>query len=276
MELVVERPHSGYRLALHQEFAEPAVLGDGAQHLAVQVVVQVHRVGRDHHVDHHAAEPEEVLDGVHGQPRPRSDASVAVMHLVRQLVQRTPVQEPMNQVEVKRRPVGNHEEQEREPERVLAPLEPRHQPVRIGPHGEHQVAGADRDPARAGPEDVVPHLIAQEELRVVALERPRIEPALPALAPEGVEEKVQTAREQHHHPQVDAEDLQDPAGLEDRPPRRIRHQVEPDGERESHVDRSRGQQEARAEDIARRSERPRRPGVERRVLERQLRVPAPG
>ena len=106
---------------------------------------------------------------------------------------RTPVQEPMNQVEVKRRPVGNHEEQEHEPDRVLAPLEPRHQPVRIGPHGEHQVAGADGDPARAGPEDVVPHLVAQEELRVVALERP-IEPALLALAPEGVEEQVQGCR----------------------------------------------------------------------------------
>lgn len=62
---------------------EPGMRGDGQQRIEHQVKDQVHWVRRYGEVDDDRSKIEQVFDGVHRQPRPRPDVSVAVMQRVK-------------------------------------------------------------------------------------------------------------------------------------------------------------------------------------------------
>ena len=69
--------------------------------LPLHVKEYVYRVRGQYQVDQDAAEIDKVLDGVHGKPRPGTNAFVSVVHRMGDLVKRHPMQQSMNKMKMK-------------------------------------------------------------------------------------------------------------------------------------------------------------------------------
>ena len=100
MQLVVERPQVQYRYSLERDALEARMRGGGSEGVPLIVKEDVDRVRREHDVDENATEIDDVLDGVHGQTGPGSGVVVPVVHGVGDLVERRPMQQAMDEVEV--------------------------------------------------------------------------------------------------------------------------------------------------------------------------------
>ena len=62
------------------------------------------RMAREHEMDQKWGQVEQVLNGMHGEPRPWSDIDIAVVHWMDMLIDERHMQKPMHPVKMKRRP----------------------------------------------------------------------------------------------------------------------------------------------------------------------------
>ena len=80
----------------------------------------MHGVRRHGEVDDDSSKIEQVFNGVHRQPRPRPNVSIAVMQRVKP-VERVCMQQSVNPVEIKAFPDGDQEKDCDEPSAVIPP-----------------------------------------------------------------------------------------------------------------------------------------------------------
>ena len=66
--------------------------------------IHKNRMAGEHTMDQKRGQVEQVLNGVHGEPRPRSNIDIAVVHWMDMLIDERHVQKPMHPVKMKRRP----------------------------------------------------------------------------------------------------------------------------------------------------------------------------
>ena len=100
---------------------------------------------------------------MHGQAGPRSDVDVLMMEIVDQLVERPPMDQAVNPVEMELAPKRDGAQPERAVKRVGFPIGSRDAVVCRSPHVEHLVGGPDGAAADATPEDIVIDLVAEKE-----------------------------------------------------------------------------------------------------------------
>ena len=120
VDLMVEHAKVHALFIAEPEPFKSCMCGHSRQGIEHQVKDEVHEMRRHGEVDDYSAEIEEVFDGVHRQPRPRSDVSIAVMQRVKS-VKRVCVQQPVNPVEIKAFPDGDQEKDCDEPSAVIPP-----------------------------------------------------------------------------------------------------------------------------------------------------------
>ena len=263
-------------VVLDYELREAGVAGGGAQPGVHEVEYCVDGVRRDHPVHEHAGEVDQVLDRVHGQPRPGADVDVAVVQVVRDLVERLPVRPPVRPVEV-----HLPDEQDRDHhQRAVGdagrgpPLDPRQPAVAVHPQGHRLVGGPDAGAGDQRPEHVVPGLVAEQE-RAVLLRQPA--PVVLVLLPLralDVQPQVQPAGDQDEERDVAQVDLGDPADLEGGGALQGRREKEPRHHRDAHVDQVlRPQDAVVAEDRLENHLQPHRPVPHRGRLREVRRLP---
>ena len=169
MHLVMEGAERQPVAVLHHQPFETGVRGRGRQREILQMVDDVHGMGRYDPVDQNGTEIENVLDRMHRHSRPWTDVGVSVMQGMRDPVEGRPVQHAVNPVEVERLPHRHQEEQRDEPDRAVTPVQIGGIPVGHAPHHQDLVSRPHGDAAGAGPDHVVEHLIIQREGTAVLL-----------------------------------------------------------------------------------------------------------
>ena len=155
-----------------------------------------------------------MLAGVHRQARPRADVDVLVVQVVDVAVERPPVQQAMDEVAVNLAPHGDCQEDQGEGHRLGPPVEPDNETVGVAPQHEDLVGGPHGNPARDGPKDVVPQLVAPQEGGVSLGQPIGVVLVLGPLALEREQPEVPAAGEQHHQPEIARVDLGDPIDAE--------------------------------------------------------------
>ena len=105
-----------------------------------------------------------MLDRVHGDPCPRAGIDVPMVEVVGSMVEGSPVEQAMNQIEVDRGHEVEPKGHQHQIKRCLSPSDPRNATRGPGPEGECFVKGPDGHPARQTPEHVVANLVTPEEL----------------------------------------------------------------------------------------------------------------
>ena len=129
VELVVERTQDEYRPAPEGDGLEPRMRRGRTQCVPLHVEQDVDGMRHDQGMNQDAAQVDHVLDGVHGQAGPGSEVVVAVVHRVGHAVERLPVQQAMNEVEVQGGPERDRDESEHEPHRMGGRVEVKGEPA---------------------------------------------------------------------------------------------------------------------------------------------------
>jgi hypothetical protein len=190
---VVKIGAGGERL-LGKGFLEAVMAGSRGKRAGLFAVEEeVDGMGWDNEMDQDDTEVEEVLDGMHGQPGPRAGIGVFVVQIMGGLVERPPVDEAVNAVEMQVAPEGDEAEPDREVNRMGGPVHVRNLVVGKGPEVKDFVSGPDGAAAGAAPEDVVERLVAKEEFGIVAAGPPDVVFSVGALHPEDIEQKMPAA-----------------------------------------------------------------------------------
>lgn len=134
---------------------------------------------------------------------------VQVVHV---FVERLPVGESVDAVEMKLAPERNHEEPQDEILGMRGPIEVGDVTVGIEPHGDDFVASPDEGADAGGPKNIVPDLVVEKEASAVA-GGPLTVVFLPrAFAFDDVEVEVITAVVEPNEGEVTEVDLEDPSG----------------------------------------------------------------
>ena len=183
-------------------------------------------------------------------PRPGSDVDVPVVEVMTRLVERRPVQEAVDPVEVEEAPELDAAEPGGEEQGLLPRVEVGQHPVGVGPGHQHLVRGPDRAAAGAAPEDVVAKLAPPEELALC-----RRHPVACVLVPEslrlqGPQPQVPGADDGCQHQLVAREHLEDPVRPELDAAGERRLEVDPGKCGDPHVD------EVPGEEVPREAEQP--------------------
>ena len=177
----------------------------------LEVEHHVDRVRGNDPVDHGDREIQQVLQRMHCQSRPRSDVDVLVMDEVDRVVHGLPVNQSVHPVEMELPPEENHDHEEHEIHRVRAKIDVGDQLVCERPEGDRLVSRPDRARADQVPENVVPHLVGEQELRVVR-RKPLVGVlVLRSLPPGGVQPQVKPSRHQDQEHGIPGIDLRNPA-----------------------------------------------------------------
>ena len=120
---------------------------------------------RHDQVDQDNAKIEDVLDRVHGHAGPWAGIDVLVMQIVHRLIERLPMNEAMNPIEMEFAPKRNGAKPYGKIDGMLRPVYIWEQTVGPSPHEKHLVGGPDRAAAGAAPKDVVVNLISEKKRR---------------------------------------------------------------------------------------------------------------
>ena len=190
----------------------------------------------DDPVNQHAAEIQQVLDGVHRQPRPRPGIHVLVMQVVGRLVQRFPVSQTVYPVEVKVAQQRDGQHQQHEVDRAGCESDRRQHAVGVQPQRDRLVRGPDQAAAHQGPEHVVPGLVAEHEGAIVGARPTVAELVANVLGALDVEPQVHRAVEHDDQHRVAGIDLGDPADREGAGAAQVRREPEPADHREHGVE----------------------------------------
>ena len=106
VQLVVKVGRVHHTGILDQQLLKTGVGKRRAHAPGVEVQQQNDRMGRQDKVYEHRGYVDDVLDRVHGHPGPGTDMNVAVVQAVHRLVQRRPMQQPVNQEKCDERRTG--------------------------------------------------------------------------------------------------------------------------------------------------------------------------
>ncbi len=226
----------------------------------------MNRVRRDDPVNEDDAEVKQMLHRMHRQTGPRAGVHVLVMEIVDVLVERFPVNRPVDPVEMKLAPKRNRAEPKRAIHRVLAPTHIRHVPIRCRPHVPDFIRRPDRHSARAAPEDVVPQLVLEREIPIPRPQPPGVVLPLGSLRFERVEQQMPAPSHEPDQYQVPHRHLRDPIPLQRRAPLQPRLKIKPTHHRDQQPHRVPRPEEARVgEQPLEQILRARRPDKDRRV-----------
>ena len=276
VQVVKERAGAQAELISDQHIIKTRMAFGRRERGVLGIKEHVDRVRRHNPVNQDHAEVEDVLHGMHGQAGPWPDVDIFVMQVVNIPIERFPVDQPMDPVEVEFTPEGDQAEPDDKIDRLGAPIDGRNQPVGIGPHKEHFISGPDRAATDATPEDVVVELITPQKHFAVGAFPRRVELPFGLLPFEGIEERVPPTRGQPEQGQIAQVHLRDPAHPKFCSARQIRLKIEPGDHRDQKVDRIVGPQKARkGEQPLQKLFRSWRPDKDRRVAQWVGRPPLP-
>ena len=193
----------------------------------LQLEDHMERMRRHDPVDEHGREIEDVLDRMHRHSRPRRDVDVLVMERMHGPIERRPVDQAVDQVEVDFAPERDEKEDDQAVDRVLFPADIRDVAISEHPHAEDFEGGPDRHRTRHVPEDVVEYLVAEQERRVVARRPANIVLVVGPLRLPGVEPQMEPAGDEEDQGHVAEKDERDPADREGLHRLHRRRQIEP-------------------------------------------------
>ena len=142
VEIVIR--HQSLFLFRHQ-FVEARMAEGRACTGVEQVEYRVYRVGWNNPVKQRTGEIEQMLQGMHGKPRPRADIDVLVMQVVACLVQWFPVNQSMYPVEVRHPQENDEHHQQNEIHRTVAPANHRNLIVCVQPQRNRFPGGPDHN-----------------------------------------------------------------------------------------------------------------------------------
>ena len=237
----------------------------------------MHRVARQNEEDCQRREVEQVLHGVHREPRPRSRGDVAVVDRVHPQVERLPVQRPVDDEEVCALPHGEQREQQHEPDGMAREVELDEDAPRVHHARQDLPGGRDGRGVHHRPEHVVPGLITQEEARPPAPGRiRRVVLEGRALATAGVKPQVQPAGNDRQRHRIAQKHRQHPVRRQHGLSAGHRLQPQADEEREEQEEHSVGGPEEIRRHPCHNRRRPRGPVPPGHARQRQGRMPVPG
>ena len=90
-----------------------------SQGCQLRIKEKMERMRRDHKMNHHDTEVEQMFDRMHGQPRPWARIGIHVMYGMDGFEERPPVNKPVDRIKMRFSPEWDKQEKYNEPNRVF-------------------------------------------------------------------------------------------------------------------------------------------------------------
>lgn len=115
MQLVKEHAHFGLFFVPHDKVFEPRMRKYRVHGLKVAVKHHVHWMRWHNEMDRKVGVEQQVFNRMHRDARPRTNIDIAVVQRVRKFIERRPMQEAVDPVEMKAGPDGQQHKKRDEP-----------------------------------------------------------------------------------------------------------------------------------------------------------------